>query len=148
MSSLLPVPESPVSTHSFSFGGYADSSQGLKGVTFWPRVGARVIDLVVHYIVGALSMLLMGIMVGVAAAATHQSGMRLVGKMVASTPLAFFLALVGALAYHTVCDAVHGSTLGKLICKMRVVQEDGSPCRFKAALVRNRLTTWTHYSSD
>lgn len=137
VSSLFPIPESQPPITTFSFGGYADSAQGLKGVSFWPRVGARVIDLIIHYIVGAFSMLLMGFMVGVAAAATHQPAGIIVHKMLAGTASAYLLAMVGALGYHTVCDAVHGSTLGKLIFSMTVVQEDGSPCRFKSAFIRN-----------
>ena len=79
----------------------------------------------------------MGFLVAIAAAATHQPPMLLIHKMTGRSASAFLLAIVGALAYHTVCDAVYGSTLGKLIFSMVVVQEDGSPCRFKSALIRN-----------
>lgn len=44
-------PEAAASTPTFSFGGYATESAGLAGVSFWPRVGARLIDLGVHYCV-------------------------------------------------------------------------------------------------
>lgn len=133
----MPIPEGPSPVESFSFGGYVQQAQGLKGVGFWPRAGARMIDLIIHYMVGVFTMLLMGFMVGLVAAATHQPGRLMVHKMVAGTPSAFLLALVGALVYHTVCETVHGSTLGKLIFSMIVVQEDGSHCRFKSALIRN-----------
>ena len=49
-----PVPEFPdvaVSSPTFTFGGYATEPGGLAGVSFWPRLAARVIDLVVHYCV-------------------------------------------------------------------------------------------------
>src|SRR5262249_19587234 len=46
--------------------------------------------------------------------------------------LGFLCALLGWIAYHITCESIHGSTLGKLVCSLAVVQEDGSPCRFKA----------------
>src|SRR4051812_48948380 len=137
MSSILPIPDSPSPAESFSFGGYAEQTQGLKGVGFWPRVGARVIDIITHFLISLFAGGLMGFLVAIAAAATHQPPMLLIHKMTGHSASAFLLAIIGALAYHIACDAVHGSTLGKLIFSMVVVQEDGSPCRFKSALIRN-----------
>jgi hypothetical protein len=48
-------PEAAANIPAFSFGGYAGEAAGLAGVTFWPRVGARLIDLVVHYCVSLLA---------------------------------------------------------------------------------------------
>ena len=45
--------------------------------------------------------------------------------------------LMGSIAYETLCETLHGSTVGKLALGMVVVQEDGTPCRFKAALIRS-----------
>ena len=46
------------------------------------------------------------------------------------------MALLGSLAYRVICTSVHGSTLGKLAFSMVVAQEDGSPCRFGSATIR------------
>jgi uncharacterized RDD family membrane protein YckC len=46
-------------------------------------------------------------------------------------------SLLGTVAYHTTCESLHGSTVGKLALSMTVVQEDGSPCHVKSALIRS-----------
>ena len=79
----------------------------------------------------------MGIMVAIVAISEHQPPAPMIQRMTGRDALSFLLAIVGALAYGTICEAVHGSTLGKLIFSMVVVKEDGSPCGFKASLIRN-----------
>jgi len=49
-----------------SFGGYAPQQGELQGVTFWPRAGARIIDMIVQYIVAFISAFLFGIMLVIA----------------------------------------------------------------------------------
>jgi len=39
-------------------------------------------------------------------------------------------------AYQVICTSVHGSTVGKLLLRMQVIQDDGSPCRPKSAILR------------
>jgi uncharacterized RDD family membrane protein YckC len=61
----------------------------------------------------------------------------LVLKLQQTTFASFLLATLGSLVYHTGCEGLHGSTLGKLVFSMVVVQEHGSPCRLKGAVVRS-----------
>ena len=50
---------------------------------------------------------------------------------------AFLLVLVGVpIAVETLS---HGRSLGKLVCGLRVVRDDGGPIRFRHALVRGAL---------
>jgi uncharacterized RDD family membrane protein YckC len=35
-----------------------------------------------------------------------------------------------------ICTSVHGSTLGKRLLSMQVIQDDGSSCRLKSATIR------------
>lgn len=106
----------------------------LEGVTFWPRVLARVIDVVVHIIISGCTGFLFGILYGIASAlARHATPLKLEGG-----GLALFVAgLLGATGYEIVCETVHGSTLGKLALSMVVVQEDGTPCHFTSAVIRS-----------
>ena len=106
----------------------------LQGVGFWPRLGARVIDMIVHYAAAVFSGILFGIMI-VVASGGHPSPV-VMAKMRHPGITGFLFGLLGAFAYQVVFTTVHGSTLGKLAFSMVVVQEDGSPCRFKSALVR------------
>ena len=41
--------------------------------------------------------------------------------------------------YFIVLEGAKGSTVGKMITKIRVVREDGSPCGYGPAIVRNVL---------
>jgi hypothetical protein len=47
------------------------------------------------------------------------------------------LALLGLTLVHTVCEGVHGSTIGKRLCGITVVAEDGSPSRPAMGLKRS-----------
>jgi uncharacterized RDD family membrane protein YckC len=129
-----PVPVSP-SFEPFSFGGYVAQIGAIEGVGFWPRVVARIIDMIVHYFVGVCTGFLFGILLAIAAAAAGQpfpaAKLRGLGFAV------FFFSLLGSVAYSTICEGVHGSTLGKFVLSMTVVQEDGSPCRMRPALIRS-----------
>ena len=117
-----------------TFGGYAPEQSQLQGVTFWPRVGARIIDLLVHYIVSFLSGILFVIML-VIASGGHASPVAM-ARLGHTGVAGFVFALLGSFAYHVVFTSVHGSTVGKIALSMVVVQEDGSPCTFKSAVIR------------
>jgi uncharacterized RDD family membrane protein YckC len=117
-----------------SFGGYAAPLSGFQGVTFWPRVLARVIDFLLHYLVALLAGLLFVLILAVAAGgrppawALHRVFQRHVSGFVAG--------ILGMFAYQVICTSIHGSTLGKLLLRMQVIQDDGSPCRPKSAILR------------
>lgn len=120
-----------------SFGGYVGTPGALEGVGFWPRAAARIIDLVVHYIVSICAGLVFGILLGVIGTMMGKSVPTMVAKIQGLSFTSFGLALLGSVAYHSVCESMHGSTLGKLILSLVVVKEDGSPCGFDAALRRS-----------
>lgn len=149
--SILPLPEpvpeaaseGPVSVLDNSAGihlsvldAYTGHPGTLLGVSFWPRVGARVIDLIVHNIIAVCAGFFFGIMVGIAAAIRHQDSALLLRRP-ANGVLIFTLALLGSIILEAICEGFHGSTPGKLILGFTVVQEDGSPCRFGPALIRS-----------
>ncbi len=136
MSTPLGLSEPTSTLEPPSFGGYAGGPGGLIGVSFWPRVGARLIDFVVHYIVAICAAFLFGIVLAVAAAAAQVPVQPLLAKLRVG-PTSILFGLLGAMVYEVVCEAGHGSTLGKLALGMVVLQEDGTPCRFKPALIRS-----------
>ena len=37
------------------------------------------------------------------------------------------LGLLGVTLVHTLCEGLHGSTIGKKVCGITVVSEDGTP---------------------
>jgi len=107
------------------------------GVGFWPRVAARVIDTLVHYAVVLCGSLLFGILVATAALITHQPFQVLAAKLNNLGFMGTVFVLLGSIAYQTFCESIHGSTVGKLALSLVVLQDDGTPCRFKAALIRS-----------
>ncbi len=150
--SILPMPdltpgtaESPLADaprpieniHFSSLDAYAVISGALEGVSFWPRAAARVIDMIVHYVIAMCCGFMLGVMVATVAALQHNPRALLFMRRPGSTFAIFVFSLLGSVALETVCEGFHGSTPGKMILGMVVVQEDGSPCRPWPALVRS-----------
>ena len=64
-----------------------------------------------------------------------------------TNPLRFVLAILSAVAlvvvggflYHSLLEGLYGQTLGKKICKIKVLKADFSPCTLSAGFLRNLL---------
>lgn len=108
-----------------------------EGAGFWVRALARVIDTLVHTAVGLAAGLAMGILVAIGSALQGIPGDESIQKLSATTPLAFLAALIGDIALHAVAEALHGSTVGKRICGLTVISEDGTPATLPGALKRS-----------
>jgi uncharacterized RDD family membrane protein YckC len=50
--------------------------------------------------------------------------------------LGFVPGVIGFVVYNVVCVSMHGSTLGKRLLSMVVVQENGTRCRMMPAIIR------------
>jgi uncharacterized RDD family membrane protein YckC len=127
-------PGSSASSHTFSFGGYASEEVGLAGVTFWPRAGARLIDYVLHYCVTYVAGFLFSIFV-IAASGGHMP-LWVLARFRHPGLFGFIPGVAGFLVYNVVCVSMHGSTLGKRLLSMVVVQENGTRCRMVPAIIR------------
>lgn len=117
MSSADPGLPSLAADRPFNFGGYVEHDGAIEGVGFWPRAAARVIDIIVHYVIALLT----GMFVAVAlVAANHgQADPVLFAKLRHTGFAGFAFALLGSVTYHVVCVTLHGSTLGKLLLSWR-----------------------------
>lgn len=131
-----PAPE-PEGLRLSALDAYAGAPGSLIGVTFWPRVGARLIDLGVHYSIAFFSGVLFGLLATIAASLQHNPRALLLLRRNSNGVAIFLLSLLGSILIEAVCEGFHGSTLGKLVLGFVVVQEDGSPCRPGAALIRS-----------
>ncbi len=137
MSAPQPSPPPPPAPQTFSFGGYVDRPGVIEGVGFWPRFAARLIDIVVHYFISIFAGFAFGLLLGVIATAMGKPVFPLLAKLRNLGLASYGLAILGSVAYHAVCEGMHGSTLGKLALSMVVIREDGSPCRMDNALLRS-----------
>jgi uncharacterized RDD family membrane protein YckC len=123
--------------HLTTLDSYAGEANGLRGVTFWPRVAARLIDLVAHYVISFGAGIVIGVMVTVVARLQHDPRPLLALRRPGHGGALFLFALLGSIALQTMCEGFHGSSLGKILLGFVVVQEDGTPCRFGSAVIRD-----------
>lgn len=117
-----------------SFGGYAAPLSGFQGVPFWPRFLARVIDTVVHQLAALLAGMLFVFLLAIAAGG--RPPVWVLQRISQTSVVGFVAGILGLFAYHVICTSIHGSTPGKLLLSMQVIQDDGSPCRPKSAIIR------------
>jgi uncharacterized RDD family membrane protein YckC len=127
-------PNSPNTSTTFSFGGYANEVVGLPGVSFWPRVGARLVDYVLHHAVTYAAGFLFSLLV-IAAAGGHMPAW-VFARFRHPGLFGFLPGILGFLIYSVICVSMHGSTLGKRLISAVVVQENGLRCRTVPAVIR------------
>ena len=121
-----------------SLESYAGRPDALPGVSFWPRSAARVIDFAIHYAIGFCAGLFFATIVLAVARVTHNPQAFLLLRRTSTNGILLFLAaLLGAIVLEALCEGLHGSTPGKYLLGMTVVQEDGTPCRLGPAFIRS-----------
>ena len=129
------LPSQPEGFRLSALEAYSGEPGALPGVSFWPRVWARVIDLIVHYAITFCSGIFFGLLVGIAAGLQHRPA-SLAHRHPSGVAL-FIMGLLGSIVFEAICEGVHGSTPGKRLLGMTAVQEDGSPCRLGPAFIRS-----------
>jgi uncharacterized RDD family membrane protein YckC len=138
--SITPMPDfQPLSDgiHLSALDAYAGKPGALEGVGFWPRAAARLVDTTMHYTIGRCSGYFFGFLTILVIRATHSRDLLLALRGVHVSIGILFFSILGAIAFHTICEGMHGSTPGKRLFSLVVVQEDGTPCRMRSALVRS-----------
>ena len=112
-----------------------------SGAGFGVRFLARLIDLFFGFALGIIS----GIGACIVLAILQITGVVAPGwehRIQGLSAVGFGLSMLGAFLYHTATEGVHGASLGKLLCKLRVVTADGHPCSMTRALRRNLAYYW------
>ena len=113
-----------------------DTKPVIKGAGFWIRALARILDMLAGTMLGFVAGILGGL------ALVILQGLSIVEPgwlaRVSSEKWVLWLAsLVGGLCYQTVCEGICGASVGKLVCGLRVLSEDCSPCGLKQAFIRS-----------
>ena len=110
-------------------------SKITTGSGFAIRAFARIIDMLFIHAAG-----MVGVLLGVIILTISQRIGRLDAgwdqKLQANGVDFIIFGLLGTICYHTISEGIHGSSLGKQICRIRVIQMNGRPCTIKAALIR------------
>ena len=83
------VPRAPDPTD-FTLGGYTGPSHAIEGVSFWPRVAARLIDIVVLMLLASLAGAVFGAVLTIVAIATgHPVGLVIAKHRAAGVAFSF-----------------------------------------------------------
>jgi len=113
------------------------SEEGItSGAGFWIRALARIIDMSFGILLGVIG----GVLGGIILATLQIAGSVAPGweqRIQGASAAGFGLSLLGGFLYHSFCEGIHGATLGKLICRLRVLQLNGAPSSMRGALVRS-----------
>jgi uncharacterized RDD family membrane protein YckC len=135
---IAPADNQPITQEfQFNLGGYAAPSNLLTGEGFGRRAAARLIDFVVMFLLGSVAGLVVHISLEIIAAATREPIRLLMWRLYTSPVSRLAFSMIAVIVYETVLEGLHGSTIGKLVLGMVVVQEDGKPCDLKSALIRS-----------
>jgi uncharacterized RDD family membrane protein YckC len=106
------------------------------GAGFWIRAGARLIDALYGIVLGLFAGVLGGIvLVLLDRAGLIEPGWQ--GRLQGLNIPGWVLSLLGGFLYHSLTEGIYGASLGKLICQLRVVTEEGQSIAMKHALLRS-----------
>jgi uncharacterized RDD family membrane protein YckC len=108
----------------------------VEGAGFAIRFLARFIDTIYGVILGLAGGVLTGIILAVLQRAqVIEPGWQ--RHLHDRDPLTFVLSLCGVVLYHTLCEGIYGASIGKLICQLRVISENGGWCSLAPAFIRS-----------
>ena len=110
----------------------------IEGASPWIRFLARIIDQITCFVVTLVTanFVALALYMGVAII-TQDSANWAIERLQRQAFIDYVLITLASIAYYTVCEGLHGSTLGKWICGLTVVNEkSGTYCGLPAALRR------------
>ena len=112
-----------------------------EGAGFGIRAAARIID----FIYALILMVVAGLLAGIALAVLEQAGFVEPGwenRVGEGKLLEWVLGLLTAVLLHSVTEGMYGASLGKLICRLHVVAEDGQAITLGQAFKRSLAYCW------
>jgi uncharacterized RDD family membrane protein YckC len=108
----------------------------LAGADFGIRFLARGIDIILGILLGVVSGFFAGILIAILSSLgrVRSDWVEVVGQ---TNYWTYVFGILGGLLYHFFAESIGGTTVGKLICGLNVVQLDGRPCTLVGALKRS-----------
>ena len=113
-----------------------------EGAGFLIRGLARGIDLLVHFAVSAATGIAAAFLIVIGSAIQGVPPDEPLARLSVTSPLGYLAALIGGTAMHVLAEGLHGSTLGKRMCGLTVISEDGTPATLLGALKRDIAYYW------
>lgn len=111
------------------------------GAGFWIRAAARLIDTAYGLVLGLIGGMLAWVILTIlqAAGATAPGWAQ---RAQGFNPAGYGLSLLGMILYYSVLEGLHGASLGKLVCRLRVITADGLTCSMTRAILRSLAFYW------
>ena len=107
-----------------------------EGAGFAIRAVARMIDWVIYVLYIMVSAFTAAIFFGIMEASGDNVDQAI--ETITSPGIANYLsATLGLLLYHAIAEKYSGTTVGKLVCRLRVVTVEGALPSIKSAFIRN-----------
>lgn len=118
---------------------YSQPAAQLQGKGFSIRAAAYILDVAALFAINLMMSYVVAFVIGMV--------VFLLGATVAIDKrinlwLNLSIGVINTLVYFGVFEVLFGASPGKAILRLRVVMEDGSPCTWRAALVRGVLRFW------
>jgi uncharacterized RDD family membrane protein YckC len=112
-----------------------------NGAGFAIRLLARIIDSIYGYILGLIGGIIIGFIFGFlqvfgAVSPGWEQNMQKLGL------IGVTMSIFGGVLYHTLTEGIHGASLGKALCRIRVISKNGSPCKLNKAAIRSLAYYW------
>lgn len=114
----------------------------IQGVNFGPRLAARAIDLVPHYVSSFVGGILVAVPIVLLASLSGRSADEAIDGLQNSGWLAFLLSLAGSILADAFSEGFAGATLGKRLLGLQVVRTRGRRVSFLPALKRSVAFLW------
>ena len=124
-----------MATGLFQTGGL-QTVEGPEGAGFWIRAAARILDGGIHFLVSFVAGAMAGIVVFVLASLAGVPPEALFDRAGTTTVATYVASFLGTSMVHVLSEGLHGSTIGKWLCRITVISEDGGPADLVAALKR------------
>ena len=105
--------------------------------SFTERAGARILDMGLHYVVAFAMGLFIAILAMLIETFGGPAAQATIERMGGGGFLSVVGGLIGSLLYHTLCEGLFGSTAGKYVVGLVVLNDDGTRCTMKAAFKRS-----------
>jgi uncharacterized RDD family membrane protein YckC len=113
-----------------------DTKPVIQGAGFWIRVLARVVDTAYGSLLGFFAGFFGAIVLLILQNLSLVEHGWLLRVSQAKWGL-WLASLAGSIAYQTLCEGLCGASIGKLVCGLRVLSEDCSPCDLWQGLIRS-----------
>lgn len=109
----------------------------LEPAGFWIRAGARLLDIGVQTVVGFVVAMIMAIIAGMMESMGGRPAADFVASMERTTFIGWIGSVLTVIAYHSCFEGLAGTTIGKRIFGLQVVDATAGPVTFMQGVKRS-----------